>query len=436
MPAPTPPTLLEAIASAAGPSFITNPMPNNSTGTNAASISGGFPPITMTNEQAGGEPPLGQDMNGFMFLISSHTLYVQSGQLYLYNSALATAIGGYATGTILGMADGTGIWMCLTNGNTSNPDTGGAGWVALASYGVANVVVPSGATTVTLTTDQYRRNIIQIIGTLISNVSIVFPNIVGEWLVVNSTSGAFTVTALVNGGSGVTIPQGGFSTPTGVYAVSNGNLYPSISPLAAAIDQNPTPLTLVERTNNGSITAYSVNLSEPLENSLTVVNALYDHGDGFIRRMVLSQFEANLLLQAMGGQVTNGQVPFSVVSQWASALFASAALTGTPTAPTAGSGSSTTQIANTAFVNPGTVPTQYRRNPDGTIDQWGVDNTGGSAVINFPVPFPTAVTSIELTAVANSAVQTWVKTGTLTRTQFQPQTTGGSIPIYWRAIGY
>ena len=434
MPAPTPPTLLEAIASAAGPSFITNPMPNSPTGTNAASIAGGFPPITMTNEQAGGEPPLGQDMNGLMFLVSSHTLYVESGQLYLYNSALSTAIGGYVLGTILGMADGTGIWMSVANDNTSNPDTGGAGWIAIASYGLEQVAVVSG--TVTLTTAQYRRNIIQFTGTLTGNVTVVFPGFVDEWLLVNSTSGAFTITA-TGGGSGVVIPQGGFSTPTGVYSVGDGNIYPVVSPLSVAIDQNPTPLTLVERTNTGIVTATrfasSVGLENPTIGAVVVENIA---ADSILRKIGLTNFEAQLLLQAMGGQVTNGQVPFSVVSQWASALFASAALTGVPTAPTAGVGSSGAQIASTQFVNPGTVPTQYRRNPDGMIDQWGVDNTGGASAISFPIPFPTAVTSIELTAVATGAVQTWVKSGTLTRTQFQPQTTGGTIPIYWRAIGY
>lgn len=432
MPAPTPPTLLEAIASAAGPSFITNPMPNSPTGTNAASIQGGFPPVTMTNEQAGGEPPLGQDMNGYMFLISSHTLYVQTGQLYPYNSTLAAAIGGYALGTILGMADGTGIWMNITANNTSNPDTGGAGWISISSYGIAAVPVTTGA--VNLTASEYRRSIIQFTGTLTGNVTVVFPNIVEEWLLVNSTSGPFTLLAIA-GSAGVVIPQGGFATPTGVYCVGDTNLYPTVSPLSVAIDQNPTPLTLVERTNAGYVLATYFNSNNGADN-FTIQNVFYDSGDGFHRKKALSTFESQLLLQAMGGQVSNGQVPYSVIQQWVSTFLDNANLTGIPVAPTAGIGTSNLQIANTQFVNPGTVPTQYRRNPDGTIDQWGVDNTGGAAAINFPIPFPTAVTSIELTAVSSGAVQTWVKAGTLTRTQFQPQTTGGAIPIYWRAIGY
>lgn len=435
MPAPTPQTLLEAIASSAGPSFITNPIPDAPTGTNAASIQGGFPPVTMTNEQAGGEPPLGQDVNGYLFLISSHTMYVQCGQLYKYNSTLATAIGGYLAGSILGMADGTGIWMCGFTGNTSDPDAGGAGWIPIASFGVAGVPIP-GAGTFTLARSDARRNIIQFTGALTGNRTVVFPNTVGEWLIINSTTGAFTLTVSA-GGAGVVIPSGGFSTPTGIYIVGDTNAYPLVAPLSVAIDQNPTPLTLVERTNDGYVTATYFNQNSGLENppigSVLVTN---NAADGFLRKISLSNFEAQLSLQAIGGTVSDAQVPLSAVIQYVADILANAALTGTPTAPTAGAGTSTTQVASTAFVNPGTVPAQYRRNPDGTIDQWGVDNTGGAAVISFHIPFPTAVTSIELTAVASGAVQTWVKAGTLSRTQFQPQTTGGTIPIYWRAIGY
>src|ERR1700749_4241878 len=123
--APTPKTLLTAIAADAAPGNLpgdkTAPMPANPTGTNAASIEGGFPAIVMTNEDAGGEPPLGQDMNGYLFLVSSHTLYLQCGQTYKFNSDVATAIGGYAVGTILGMSDGSGLWLNLTDANTSDP---------------------------------------------------------------------------------------------------------------------------------------------------------------------------------------------------------------------------------------------------------------------------------------------------------------------------
>lgn len=432
MPAPTPPNLLEAIASGASPGFITNPMPNSPTGTNAASIAGGFPPVTMTNEQAGGEPPLGQDINGFLYLISSHTLYVQCGQLYLYDSAVSTAIGGYKLGTILGMADGTGIWMSTVDDNTSNPDTGGAGWIAISSYGVDVVPVTTG--TVTLTPAQYRRDIIQFTGTLTGNVTVVLPNIVDEWLLVNSTTGAFTLTVTA-GGSGVTIPQGGFATPTGVYVVGDGNAYPLVAPLSVAIDQAPTPLTLVERNNTGVVLATYFNGNQALENpSVGAVIVQNTAADGLFRKISLTNFEAQLLLQAMGGQVSNGQVPFSAVSQWASALFASAALTGVPTAPTAAVGTSTSQIATTAFANPAAnLPAGWAEIPSGLFIQGGTTSVVGTTDQAFPNPFPARCIACVLTNV-QSTNQIYIAAGYPTRTTVR--FTNGTATVNWLAIGY
>lgn len=290
--APTPQTLLEAIASAAGGGFITNPIPDAPTGTNAASVRGGFPPITMTEELAGGEPPLGQDMNGYLFLISSHTLYVQCGQPYLFNSALAAAIGGYLPGTILGMADGTGLWLNTLNANTSNPDTGGAGWVPFGAYGFTDVTGLTGGV-VALTAAQAKYPVIVLTGVLTSNLFIELPETIQSWLIVNATTGAFATKVQTVAATGnVTVPQGGFGSPTGVYGVGDGNIYPSVAPLSVPIDQAPTPLTLVERDNLGNVLAVAFNSNEAAANP-TVVNVIVDDGDGFFQKISL----ANLLKQ-------------------------------------------------------------------------------------------------------------------------------------------
>jgi hypothetical protein len=148
-------------------------MPDAPPGANFASIQAGFPANTMQSEVAGGLPPFGQDMNGFLFLISSHTLYVECGQLYQFDSALASAIGGYLAGSILGMADGTGIWMCTTNGNTNNPDTGGSGWIPLAAYGKTTKAVTGGV--VALTANESKYNVIILTGVLVSNLFVQLP---------------------------------------------------------------------------------------------------------------------------------------------------------------------------------------------------------------------------------------------------------------------
>ena len=363
MGAPTPQVLLEAIGNAAAngssPGDKTFPIPDAPTGTNAASIQGGFPAITMESILAGGLPPYGQDMTGFLFLISSHTLWVESGQLYPFSSDLATAIDGYLQGTILGMADGTGAWLCTAGPNSNDPDTGGAGWTPINAYGVATVPITGGV--VTLDTDQTKYPVIVLTGILASNAQVQLPTgVIQEWLVVNNTTnagaGTFTTTVLTPaaGSTGVVVPQGGFASPTGVYTVGDGNVYPTVSPLAVPISQAATPLTLVERTNAGYVLATYFNQSSSPENSNPISSVMYVSApdDGFLRKMALTSFEGNMLLQGIGGQLVNGQVPFSVISQWAASLFASAALTGVPTAPTAAAGTNTTQIATTAFAAP------------------------------------------------------------------------------------
>lgn len=349
--APIPQLLLEPIAAEAiDPANITKPMPLNPTGVAyEASIKKGFPPITMQDELAGGKPPLGQDMNGLWFLISSHTYYVQCGQLYLFDAGLASQIGGYLKGSILGMADGNGIWLCVTDGTQNDPDAGGAGWVALRAYGHGSVTSTGG--TVTLSTAQARFGVIVITGALASNLIVNFPNVEQEWLVVNGTSGAFTTTLKTSAGSGVIIPQGGFSAPLGVYCVADGNIYPTVAPLGVPIDQAATPLTLVERTSAGYVLATYLNQNSGLE--VPTVGAVFvqnSGADGFLRKIAPINFAAQITTSWLSGPAANAQIPFSAVSQWAAALFTSPANTGTPTAPTASVGTNTTQLATTAFV--------------------------------------------------------------------------------------
>lgn len=293
--ASTPQTLLEPIAADAGGGFITNPIPDAPTGTNAASIQGGFPQITMTEELAGGEPPLGQDMNGFLFLLSSHIFYLQCGQGYQYNAALVAQIGGYLVGSILAMADGTGTWINTVDGNTTNPDTGGAGWAPLTSYGFTTASGLTGGV-VTLTAAQAKYRVVVLAGVLTSNLIVNLPETDQFWLIVNTTTGAFTtkvqtVAALAS----VIAPQGGFGSPTGVYGVGDGNIYPSVAPLSVPIDQAPTPSTLAERTNTGAILATVFNSSEGATNP-TIDNVIVDSGDGNFQKMSL----ANFLSQALG----------------------------------------------------------------------------------------------------------------------------------------
>ena len=451
MAAPTyPPPLLEPVAADAGGAYITDPMPEAPTGSNAASIQGGFPPVTMQPELGGGKPPLGQDMNGFLFMITTHTVWVQSGQLYLFNSALAADIGGYAIGTILGMADGSGIWLNVTANNTTNPDTGGvgAGWRPLYSYGSATVPI-TGPTTV-LTAAQAKKPVIILTGVLSANTIVYLPQYAQEWLIVNGTSGAFNVTVNAGGGTTVTVPQGGFASPIGVYSVGDGNLYPTVAPLSIPIDQAATPLTIVQRTNAGYVLATYFNQSSAFNENPPIGSvAVQNTGlDGYFRFATLAYFEASMALSAIGGQVTNGQVPYSVVQQWAATLFTSPAFTGVPTAPTAPAGTATSQIATTAFVNQGgsISGNGWRQNSDGSIEQWGTfpwTANGGTTTIAFPRTFPNAIFSLVNSVVAPSGLggagsyQADMPSapGTASFQYHSISSSNPAITVHWRAIG-
>lgn len=452
MGAPTPQVLLEAIANSApsgtSPGNKTAPMPDAPPGANFASIQAGFPANTMESELAGGLPPFGQDMNGYLFLISSHTLYVECGQLYLYNSALATAIGGYIAGTVLGMADGTGMWLCISNGNTSNPDTGGAGWVPMAAYGKTTVPVTGG--TVVLTPAQTKYGVIILTGVLVSNLLLELPQTIQEWLIINNTSGAFTTTALTaaSGSAGVIIPQGGFGAPTGVYSIGDGNIYPTVAPLSLNISVAPTANSIVQRSNAGLVLATYFNMSAGVDN-LSPVNVITNSGDGNLRQNSLTNFESFLLLQGLGGQVTNGQVPFSVVSQWASALFSSPVFTGTPTAPTAAPGTNNTQLATTAFVQAlagGTLTFSsgilVAKLAGGLVVQCGEVNAfSGNGSVSFGVTagtiaFPNRLVAPLVIDLAGGPVQTWLgSVGTQSFT-FSTSNGSGTSTNYFIAVGF
>lgn len=172
-----------------------------------ASFEQGFPPVTMTPIAAGGVPPAGRDFNGILFDLSANITQMQAGLMYPYDATFAAAIGGYNEGATLLRTDGTGFWLNTVADNENDPDAGGAGWVPGWNYGVAAV---TGLTNlqVTLDADQYSKPIIVLSGTLTGSINIIFPPFLQQWLVLNNTTGAFSITAKTLAGAGVTLPQG------------------------------------------------------------------------------------------------------------------------------------------------------------------------------------------------------------------------------------
>jgi hypothetical protein len=86
--------------------------------------------------------------------------------------------------------------------------------VDLALSGVA-ISTTGGTTTLTnvdYTADQAKAETLDISGTLVSNATIVIPNAKKKYIVVNGTSGAFTLTVKTSSGSGIEVTQSSSAT--------------------------------------------------------------------------------------------------------------------------------------------------------------------------------------------------------------------------------
>lgn len=102
-----------------------NTIPQTETGSNLASQSEGYPPVTALPINNGGIPPARPDMNGMAYDSQSWGYYMQSGGVAVYDANVANAIGGYRQGARLwvqGSSLGTVIVRAkqITLANPSN----------------------------------------------------------------------------------------------------------------------------------------------------------------------------------------------------------------------------------------------------------------------------------------------------------------------------
>jgi len=117
----------------------------------AASLTLGFPPQTFLQIGDGGTPPDGRDVNGILFQISAWTKWLNAGGPVPYDGTFQTSVSGYPKGAFIKSATTDNLyWLSTVDGNTTNPDTGGAGWVCFSPVGVTRIVTASGAFTTTL----------------------------------------------------------------------------------------------------------------------------------------------------------------------------------------------------------------------------------------------------------------------------------------------
>lgn len=117
----------------------------------AASLTDGFPPLTVVPVSGGGCGAFIQDFNGILKQITQWTQWQSAGNALVYNSAFQTAIGGYPKYATLAVAATPGCqWISTVDNNLSDPDTGGANWLetcALVQAGSGLTATQSGANT-------------------------------------------------------------------------------------------------------------------------------------------------------------------------------------------------------------------------------------------------------------------------------------------------
>lgn len=129
-----PPKIVKPFANAASGSYV-NTIPVNSQTGGRASLADGFPPVTFQPLDNGGVPPFGADMNGILKEITAIQQWQEAGGFFPYDAAFSTANGGYPKGAILLKATNLGLWQSTVENNTTNPDTGGAGWIDFSAIG-------------------------------------------------------------------------------------------------------------------------------------------------------------------------------------------------------------------------------------------------------------------------------------------------------------
>lgn len=218
---------------------------------------------------------------------------------------------------------------------------------------------------------------------------------------------------------------------------------------------NPNPIVLdaygsCELWLNPNLT-YKFVLTDPLGNVLKTVDQVGSYLTAAGLSSLLSGYVTNTqlatdlasyvttaaLTATLAGYVTTGSLS-------GYAPLASPAFTGVPTAPTASSGTNTTQLATTAFVissvsgsNVSLNTNGYQIGTNGLIIQWGVTpGSGGSPVtVTFPTAFLNAVFSVTACSVNSNQTINWDKTSTtLTSLAFNVGAT--SVALAWMAFGY
>jgi len=247
-------------------------VPVTTTDPSRASLTLGFPPLTMQPIEAGGVPPQGEDFNGAMNQVARIVWWVMAGGRFPFDAAFAgdANVNGYPKGAVLPTTDLQGAWVSLVDNNTVDPNTSTTGWAPAFSYGGLALTGQTGGTT-TLTPGQAMKKNMVISGALTSNLTIIVPQWAYNWTATNNTTGAFTVTVKTSIGAGALVPQN--SVPTSL-TCDGTTVTSAVIATALSADKWTTPRSItVNGVVAGSVTMDgSANVTLAL--STTVLAAL------------------------------------------------------------------------------------------------------------------------------------------------------------------
>lgn len=129
---PNPDLILKPIAEDST-TLVIPPVDPATAGFGRMSQSEGYPPETEEPLETGGKAPQRDDMNGVLNLITQHTVFLQSGGMYLFNPALT-----YNIGCIIVKNDLITQVRSTVDGNTGDPNVSMTGWAAVIPAAVPN----------------------------------------------------------------------------------------------------------------------------------------------------------------------------------------------------------------------------------------------------------------------------------------------------------
>ncbi len=140
-------------------------------------------------------------------------------------------------------------WGTRNNANFTRIDEAISGMASIATTGGTTVLTTNNGSA-----DQARMAIIKVTGTLVSNATLTIPDKTKNYIVQNSTSGAFTVTVKASG-TGAVIPQGGtfavMCDGTDTTLVSVGKLLTDLDANSKKITNLATPTAAADAATKG-----------------------------------------------------------------------------------------------------------------------------------------------------------------------------------------